>query len=217
MAKKKELAAVAPEKQIVEKILETVSAIPASTEPQSASPLERARAIGGSAAWRAASISGALAIPPGPLGLLTVIPDLVAIWQVQRKMVTDIAAAYGKTALLGPEQMLFCLSASQAVKDLVVRAGERILVRRVSLQAIQKILNRLGIVVSQRVAGRAISRWIPLVGAVGIGAYAYYDTASVAKTTMELFQKDLHTPAAQIKKKVPQRVKPRKARGDAAS
>jgi len=214
MAKKKELAVVPPEKQIVEKILETVSAIPASTEPQSASPLERARAIGGSAAWRAASISGALAIPPGPLGLLTVIPDLVAIWQVQRKMVTDIAAAYGKTALLGPEQMLFCLfkhSASQAVKDLVVRAGERILVRKVSLQAIQKILNRLGIVVSQRVAGRAISRWIPLVGAVGIGAYAYYDTASVAKTTMELFQKDLHKPAAQIKKKVPRRVKPRKA------
>jgi hypothetical protein len=36
--------------------------------------------------------------------------------------------------------------------------------------------------VSQRVAGTAASRWLPLAGAAAVGAYAYWDTMQVAKT-----------------------------------
>ena len=32
---------------------------------------------------------------------------------------------------------------------------------------------------------------MPIVGAVGIGAYAYYDTASVGKTAIDLFSSDI--------------------------
>lgn len=34
---------------------------------------------------------------PGPLGLLTILPDMYAIWRVQAQLVADIAAVYGKT------------------------------------------------------------------------------------------------------------------------
>lgn len=179
---------------IAEKLLEIISTIPSTEESSSKIPMERAREIVGTAAWKSASVSGTLALPPGPLGLLTVIPDLVAIWNLQRQMVADIAAVFGKTAFLGREQMIYCLfkhTASQAVRALVVRAGERILVRRVSLRVVQRILRRLGVVVTQRLAGRAISRWIPVIGALGIGGYAYYDTANVGKTTIEFFQSEL--------------------------
>ena len=193
-----------PEKTIAAKILEVISTVPSSAEPSSVTPQERSRDISRVAAWKAAGISGTLALPPGPIGLVTVIPDLVAIWHVQRQMVADIAAAFGKTAYLGREQMLYCLfkhTASHAVERLVVSVGSRVLVRRVSLRAIQRILRRLGIVITQRVVGRAISRWIPFIGAGAIAAYAYYDTANVAKTTVALFEKEFKKMSSRAKKR----------------
>jgi hypothetical protein len=40
-------------------------------------------------------------------------------------------------------------------------------------------------------ATKGASRLMPLVGAVGVGAYAYYDTTQVAKTAIELFAREL--------------------------
>jgi uncharacterized protein (DUF697 family) len=201
------VASAQPEKTIAARLLKVISTVPSSAEPSSITPQERSRDISRTSAWKAAGISGALALPPGPAGLATVIPDLVAIWHIQRQMVADIAAAFGKTAYLGREQMLYCLfkhTASHAVGRLVVSVGGRVLVRRVSLRVIQRILRRLGIVITQRVVGRVISRWIPFIGAGAIAAYAYFDTANVARTTVALFEKKF--------KKMPSRAKKEKAR-----
>jgi len=50
-------------------------------------------------------------------------------------------------------------------------------------------LKKIGISTSRHIAKKAIVRCIPIVGAVGVGAYAYYDTARVGKTVIELFSK----------------------------
>ena len=108
-----------------------LSEIPRTDEPESRSPEERAREIGRSSAIKAAILSGGLALPPGPLGYVTIIPDLVGIWKIQAQMVADMAAAFGEQAYLGREQMLYCLfrhAAAQAMRDIVVRVGERILI-----------------------------------------------------------------------------------------
>jgi len=58
------------------------------------------------------------------------LPDLYAIWRVQAQLVSDIAAVYSKTVFLTKETMLFSLfrhAAAQAVRDLIVRTGERVL------------------------------------------------------------------------------------------
>ena len=186
--------------KISETILEAVSSLPTSTEQTSKNPVERARQIANAAAAKSAVVSGGLALPPGPIGMLTIIPDLLLIWRIQSQMVADIAAAFGKTAFLTREQMIYCLfrhAASQAVRDLVVRVGERLLVRRVSLRVIQNVLRRIGITITQRLAGRAISRWLPIIGAVGVGAYAYYDTARVAKTAIEFFDSEIELELAE--------------------
>ena len=44
---------------------------------------------------------------------------------------------------------------------------------------------------SRHIAKKAIARCIPIVGAVGVGAYAYYDTARVGKTAIELFSSNI--------------------------
>jgi len=40
---------------------------------------------------------------------------------------------------------------------------------------------------SRRALGEGVSRWLPVIGALGVGAYAYYDTGQVAATAIELF------------------------------
>ncbi len=182
------------EKGVPGAILKFLSTIPKTTERESRKPMDRARAIANTAAARAAIFSGSLALPPGPLSVLTIIPDLIGIWRIQAQMVADIAGAFGKETLLTREQMLYCLfrhAAAQIVRDLVARVGERVIVRRLPIQAISRIVEKIGLRVTHRMATKAVSRWIPVIGALGVGAYAYYDTAQVAKTTMELFQKEI--------------------------
>ena len=106
----------------------------------------------------------------------------------------DIAAIYGKEAVLTHEQMLYCLfrhAAAQAFRDLVVRVGERVLIRRASLRVLQMIAQKVGIRITHQVIGKSISRWLPLVGAVSVGAYAYFDTDQVATTAIALFEREL--------------------------
>jgi EcsC protein family len=175
-------------------ILSAASSIPRTTEACSVAPRERASTIQRLAALKAGAVAGTLALPAGPLGLLTIIPDLMIVWRIQTQMVADIAGAYGKTAYLTQEQMLYCLfrhAAAQVVGDLMARVGERVVFRRASRRILQQIAKRVGIKVSQRVLAKFAVRWIPVIGAVGLAGYAYHDTARVAATAIDLFEKDI--------------------------
>jgi hypothetical protein len=172
-------------------ILPLIAHIPASKESRSKTPAIDARKKAHTAASKAAMAAGALALPPGPIGWLTLLPEMVGVWKIQKQLVVDMAAIYGKQATLTPEQMVYCLfqhTATQGLRDLVVRVGQRTLVRRASPLLIRAITRRIGTKLAQRTAGKAAARWIPIVGALGVGAYAYYDTAQVAATAIALFE-----------------------------
>lgn len=200
MAKKALTATQEPDdgagSKIAEAILHFIGRIPSTDELKSDNPLDRARAIATSAATKAAITAGSLALPPGPFGWVTILPELIAIWKIQAQVVADIAGAFGKEAFLTREQVLFCLfrhTAAQAVRDLVVRVGQRVLVRRVSLRTAQAIAKKIGVRITQRAIGKGVSRWLFVVGALGVAGYAYYDTAQVAQTAIELFQQEIET------------------------
>lgn len=180
--------------KIASAILGFIGDIPSSKQSTSQTPAESARNVANSAALKAATAAGTLALPPGPLGWLTILPEMLTVWKIQAQMVADISALYGKTATLTQEQILYCLfkhSAAQAVRDLVVRVGERALVKRASLRVMQSVAQKVGVKVTQRAIGKGLSRWLPIVGALGVGAYAYYDTAQVASTAIGLFEHDI--------------------------
>lgn len=180
--------------RIAQTILNFIGHIPGTAEKKSLEPAQRARVIARSAARKAAVTAGSLALPPGPLGWLTVLPELVAVWKLQTQMVADIAGIYGNKAELTREQMIYCLfrhTAAQAVRDLVVRIGERFLVQQVSVRAFQVAARKIGVTITQHAIGKGVSRWLPIVGAVGVGAYAYYDTGQVARTAIELFEREI--------------------------
>ncbi|AIF46694.1 hypothetical protein [Dyella japonica] len=189
-------AVITDHSRVTQAILDFVSQIPDSKVPGASDPEKAARRLAARAQQRAALTAGSLALPPGPLGWLTVLPEVIAIWKIQAQMVSDIAAAYGQHQELGREQMLWCLfrhTAAQAFRDLVVRVGDRLLFRRVTYSVIERIAKTVGIKVTQRAVGSGISRWLPVVGAMGVGGYAYYDTGQVARTAIAMFSQPFAT------------------------
>lgn len=180
--------------RIARVILDFLGDIPRSIEPPSVSPRMRAEIIAAHARRRAFLTSASLSLPPGPLGWLTVLPELVTIWRIQAKMVADIAGAFGQKSALTREQMLYCLfrhTAAQAVRDLVVRAGERFVVRHATAHALRTVAERIGVHLSQRALRNGLSRLLPAIGAAGVGAYAWLDTRQVARTAIAMFSHEI--------------------------
>lgn len=174
-----------------ERVLALVATPPEPGVLPTPRPGDVAKKVIDGAASKAALAAGALALPPGPLGWATIAPEMMAVWQIQRQLVADIAALYGRSAELGPAQMLWCLfrhTAAQALRDLTVRVGERVIVRPAAQALVQRAAAAVGMHLGKQAAGRALSRWVPLVGAAGVGAYAYWDTRQVGRAALALFE-----------------------------
>lgn len=173
-------------------IMDLVVAIPESAEQPAELPAARAQAIAQAAARKNSLLAASMALPPGLLGWLTVLPELLGVWKVQAQMVADIAAVYGQKSALGREQMLYCLFkhvAAQLFRDVIVRVGERAVVQQTTYKMLQSITQQLGLALSKTLLKRSASRFVPLLGAATVGAYAYFDTLQVAKNATELFER----------------------------
>jgi hypothetical protein len=172
-------------------VLALVATAPEPDVTPSPRPRDAAARVIDGAASKAALAAGAMALPIGPLGWATIAPEMLAVWRIQRQLVADVAALYGRSAELGPSQMLWCLfrhTAAQALRDLSVRVGERVLVRPAAQAVLRSVATAVGVQLGQQAAGRMLSRWVPLVGAAGVGAYAYWDTRQVGRAALALFE-----------------------------
>ncbi|MBS0319706.1 MAG: hypothetical protein JSR18_04130 [Proteobacteria bacterium] len=170
---------------VIERVL---TRIPAPRVGRGSAPVAP-RALVRTAARQAAMTSGALALPPGPLGLLTILPDLHLIWKIQRQMVADLFALEGRSVELTRTHMLYCLfrhAASHVARDVLVRSGQRVVVKQLSSSAMKAAASAVGVELSGRVIGQAAGRWVPLVGAAAVASYAYWDTHQVARTALRL-------------------------------
>lgn len=180
--------------KLTESLMDLVMWVPTSAEVVVDDPHARSIELMHKASTKAAGISGTAALVPGPLGMLTLIPDLLAIWSVQAQLVADIAAIHGKSGTLSKEQMIWCMfkhSMAHLGRDFVVQTGERFIVRRQTVQFIQKTVGKLGLKIAQRLLGKTMARYIPLIGAAAVARYAYVDTKQVGLAAMMLFSKEV--------------------------
>jgi hypothetical protein len=177
--------------QMADAILELVVQVPASDEPTQQHPAESAHAIARATARKASLLAGSLSLPPGWLGWVTVLPEMVGVWRLQAQMVADIAAVYGQHHTLGREHLLYCLFkqlSAQLFRDIAVRMGERVVVRPTTVKVLQTLAQKLGGMLAVAALRKGASRFVPLLGAVSVGAYAYYDTLQVAQNAVALFE-----------------------------
>ena len=190
MEKENKKIAILKEK-ITNILFELITDIPDSLHIPLTNPEEKVERLIRQASLKTATVSATLSIPAGFTGILTAIPDIAAVWRIQAQLVSDIAATYGKIALLSREAMIWCLfrhSASSLLRDLAVRTGSRIAVQKLSSSALRALLQKIGLKLSSRFLGKTLLRVIPAIGAVGNGIYAFYDTTEVGKTAQDYFK-----------------------------
>lgn len=145
-------------------------------------------------ALKSSSVSAVLSIPGGVAGILSVLPDMAAVWRLQSQMVSNIAAAYGKHSQVNSNQMLWCLFRQFGVgvlKEVVVQKGSNYLIRQIGPKVKQQILQTVGQNIVKAQGTKIFSKAIPLVGSVSAGALTYYDTWRVGKNAMEFYSKEL--------------------------
>ena len=179
---------------LVTAILDAVARVPTSREPPAADPDARTRTLAARAARRTAALSAAAALPPGPIGWLTLAPELAAIWRIQARLVADVAAAHGRPEAATREVLLHCLFAHSLERPLggfVVRAGERLLVRTASYRALQPVARSIAARLSGRALGRGIARFVPVAGSVAVAAWAWRETTQVARNASEVFSREV--------------------------
>lgn len=168
-------------------LLDLLTQIP---EPHADSKMKSSRDLTRTASLKAAAISGTLSIPAGPLAVVTLLPDVVAVWKLQAQLVADIAASYNKHHLLNREILIYCLfgTGQSAAQDIVARVGQRFIVRKSSQKAFESFLGKIAIRVGRSLVGDRVARWIPVVGALFVARYSFKDTKKVGVAAEELFQ-----------------------------
>ena len=54
-----------------------------------------------------------------------------------------------------------------------------------------RVAGAVGMHLGRKVASKALSRWVPLVGAAGVGASAWWDTRQVGRAALQLFEREV--------------------------
>jgi uncharacterized protein (DUF697 family) len=171
-------------------LFEVISNIPESGLEHSSDPHSKSKGVIKQTAMKAAMLSAGFSLPSGPASILTIIPDLLGIWNLQRSMVADIAALHGKKAILTKEQLLYCLfrhSASQVFRDILVKAGTKATIEKAVAHAFDHLLERIGLHIAKKTGSELLCRAIPFIGTAGAACYAYADTEQVGNVALKYF------------------------------
>lgn len=147
------------------------------------------------ASFKSGLVSATCSLPPGPLGILSILPELLFLYRIQGHLILDIAALYGKEVQVTKELLLYCLfkhGGAHIFRKIIEESSLKILIRPTTVKVFQTMLEKLGLMISKSLIRKQFARWIPIGGAVVTGTFAYYDTKRVGKTAMELFSKEIH-------------------------
>lgn len=134
-------------------------------------------------------ISGGASLIPGPWGMLAVVPELLVVIKNQIQLIYDIGAAYGRKEMISKELLLgiFINAAGTGAGSLLVVQGGKVLVRRASLQVMQKAVALLGGRITQQALKSAVSKWLPGVGAAAMAAWTGYLTNRIGEKARDIF------------------------------
>lgn len=140
-----------------------------------------------------AAISGGAGLIPGPWGMAAVLPEMVTVLNRQLALIYDIGAAHGKQAQITKELVLGIMVSAlgSGAAGLLTVHGGKVLVRRSSLRALQKIIAMLGGRITQQVLKRAIAKWLPLVGAAAVAAWTRHTTIAIGRHADKIFRMEL--------------------------
>ncbi|MCC4605113.1 hypothetical protein HG421_11880 [Xanthomonas campestris pv. badrii] len=140
-----------------------------------------------------AVITGGSSLIPGPWGMAAVLPELTVVIHNQIKLIYDIGVAHGKEKIITKELVLgiFISALGTSAGSVLTIQGGRVLVKRASLRAIQKMIAMLGGRITQQAIKSAVSKWLPLVGAAAMATWTRYTTKKIGERAQQIFRLDI--------------------------
>jgi hypothetical protein len=142
----------------------------------------------------ASALSFGASLPTGGWGLLTPFPEIYFLFQIQSRMVKDIAAIYGKERILTKDILLYCLfkkNHPNILERSIRFVGNRILLRPLTYSSLLEVLTLLNKVEVEPKWKKYANRSLHLVNAIACGGIAYTDTRIVGLTATQIFSKEI--------------------------
>ncbi|NJK27490.1 MAG: hypothetical protein HC925_01490 [Coleofasciculaceae cyanobacterium SM2_3_26] len=135
-------------------------------------------------------ISGVAGLVPGALGMLSAIPEIVAVTRNQIAMIYDISIAYGHYKVLNKELLVGILGYAMGAGafGLLSIHGRKILIKRASLRMMQKLAQLFAGKISQRLLKSMVGKWVPFAGAAALAAWSNYSTRQIGKKAVEILE-----------------------------
>ncbi|MDD5168966.1 MAG: hypothetical protein PHN75_09120 [Syntrophales bacterium] len=149
-------------------------------------PEEMIREAAGKTFW----VSTTLSAVWGPVGLATVLPEIMAVMKIQMNLVYKIANYHQKqnvphhTAIV----LIFANALGLTIGPRLLRtAGTRLIVKSLSLPVISAIARKIGAEMVTKISQRAAGRWIPLLAAPIFGHFSRKMTIKIGSEAERLF------------------------------
>jgi hypothetical protein len=142
------------------------------------------------AAQKAFAISTSLGLVPGPLGMATVIPEVVALAKLHINLIRRIARHHNKQQYLSREIILLILANVMGVAVggvLVRKMGAALVLKSVDSAVARRVAQKIGSRIIKRATEKAVGRWIPLLTAPLFGHFSRSLTKKVGREADRLF------------------------------
>ena len=133
-------------------------------------------------------------IPSGPVGLATIIPEVVALTRLQISLIFKVAKFHQQEAKVNKTIILAVLGVAMGVvlkHALINKVGTRIIVRSLSAEGAKRITREIGEKFAVGLLKRGIGRWIPLMLAPVFGYLSLSMTRKVGREAELLFSHEL--------------------------
>jgi hypothetical protein len=140
-----------------------------------------------------AGISGAAAVVPGALGVLTIIPEIIAVTRNQLNLIYDIGVALGKEDIMSRELLLavFASALGMSLGGLGMMHGSKVIIKRSSLRIMQRVIANLSGKITQQALKASVGRWYPVIGSATLATWSYQTTKIIGRKASKILEMDI--------------------------
>jgi hypothetical protein len=124
---------------------------------------------------KAFKISTALGLIPGPIGFVSILPEVVALTKLQINLIYRIARHYDRAEEVDKEIVLLILANVLGVaggEALIRKAGSALVMRSANTRVVKALARKVGTHIIDTAAEKAIGRWIPFLTAPLFGYFS---------------------------------------------
>ncbi len=139
-------------------------------------------------------ISTGAGIPTGPMGLATIVPEVVALIKLQMDLIFKVAKFHQQEAKVNKTIILTVLGVAMGVvlkHALINKVGTRLIVKSLSAEGAKRITREIGEKFATGLLKRGLGRWIPLMLAPVFGYLSLSMTRKVGREAESLFSHEL--------------------------